>query len=99
MTEFGLAAFAKRDEKRSGIYSYEQEPSTFDASMTKQFKADKTAWDFYRSQAPWYQRTSTHWVVSAKKPETRARRLDILIACSRKGERIPMLSPPSKPPK
>jgi uncharacterized protein YdeI (YjbR/CyaY-like superfamily) len=64
----------------------------------KQFKADKKAWTFFRAQAPWYQRTSTHWVVSAKRPETRARRLAILVAYSHDEERLPQLTPPRKLP-
>jgi uncharacterized protein YdeI (YjbR/CyaY-like superfamily) len=97
MADAGDAAFAKRDEKRSAIYSYESAGAELDAESTKKFKADKKAWAFYRAQAPWYQRTSTYWVVSAKRPETRARRLAILIQCSRDGERLPQLTPPRKP--
>jgi uncharacterized protein YdeI (YjbR/CyaY-like superfamily) len=97
MAKTGLAAFGKRDEKRSAIYAYERAGAELDAQSTKQFKADKKAWAFYRAQAPWYQRTSTYWVVSAKRPETRARRLAILIEYSRSGERLPQLTPPRKP--
>lgn len=96
MTDAGLAAFAKRDEKRSAIYSYERATAELDAASLKIFKADKAAWAFYRAQAPWYQRTSTHWVVSAKRPETRARRLATLIRHSRNGERLPQLTPAKK---
>jgi len=98
MTEAGLATFAKRDEKRSAIYAYERAAAELDADSVRLFEADKTAWAFYRAQAPWYQRTSTHWVVSAKRPETRARRLAILIQYSRDGERLPQLTPPRRPP-
>jgi uncharacterized protein YdeI (YjbR/CyaY-like superfamily) len=98
MTEAGLAAFAKRDEKRSAIYAYERKAAELDAGAMKQFKADKKAWTFFRAQAPWYQRTSTHWVVSAKRPETRARRLEILVAYSHDEERLPQLTPPRKLP-
>jgi uncharacterized protein YdeI (YjbR/CyaY-like superfamily) len=96
MTDAGHAAFAKRDEKRSAIYAYERAAAELDAESTKLFKADKKAWAFYRAQAPWYQRTSTYWVVSAKRPETRVRRLTILIQCSRDGERLPHLTPSRK---
>lgn len=97
MADAGHAAFDKRDEKRSAIYAYERAVAELDPEATKVFKADKKAWAFYRAQAPWYQRTSTHWVVSAKRPETRARRLATLIDYSRNGERLPMLTPPRKP--
>ena len=96
MAEAGLAAFAKRDEKRSAIYAYERATAELDAASAKQFKADNKAWTFYRAQAPWYRRTSTHWVVSAKRAETRARRLAILIAYSHDEERLPQLTPPRK---
>jgi uncharacterized protein YdeI (YjbR/CyaY-like superfamily) len=97
MTDAGLAAFAKRDEKRSAMYSYERQHAKLDTAATNAFKADKKAWTFYQSQAPGYQRTSTHWVMSAKRPETRERRLATLIDYSRRGERIPMLTSPIKP--
>jgi uncharacterized protein YdeI (YjbR/CyaY-like superfamily) len=97
MADAGHAAFAKRDEARSAIHAYERAAAELDAESTKTFKADKKAWAFYRAQAPWYQRTSTYWVVSAKRPETRERRLAILIEYSRNGERLPQLTPPRKP--
>jgi uncharacterized protein YdeI (YjbR/CyaY-like superfamily) len=97
MAEAGLAAFAKRDERRSAIYAYERKNVELDASAMKAFKSDRKAWAFYQRQAPWYQRTSTHWVMSAKRPETRTRRLAILMDYSRRGERIPMLTPAKKP--
>jgi uncharacterized protein YdeI (YjbR/CyaY-like superfamily) len=96
MTDAGLAAFAERDEKRSAIYSYERAAAKLDAGSVKRFKADTAAWTFYRAQAPWYQRTTAHWVVSAKRPETRARRLATLIRHSRNRERIPQLVPAKK---
>ncbi len=98
MADPGIAAFAKRDAERSAIYAYERQNVKLDASATKEFSSDKKAWAFYRAQPPGYQRTSTHWVMSAKRPETRARRLATLIDYSRRGERIPMLTPPTKPP-
>ena len=88
----GLAAFAKRDEKRSAIYSYERGGAVLEGDALAALKADKKAWKFYEAQAPWYKRTAAHWVTSAKKPETRVKRLTTLIECSRKGERIPPLA-------
>jgi uncharacterized protein YdeI (YjbR/CyaY-like superfamily) len=96
MTDAGLAQFAKRDEERSAIYSYERAAATLDTGSVKIFKAEQAAWTFYRAQAPWYQRTTAHWVLSAKRPETRARRLATLIRHSRNGERIPQLVPAKK---
>ena len=89
----GRAAFAARDENRSGIYSYEN-TAVLDAGMEAKLRRSKTAWKFFSEQAPWYRRTAAHWVVSAKRAETRDRRLGILIECCRKGERVPPLRRP-----
>lgn len=86
VTPPGLSAFKNRTEKKS--YSYEMRPQQFEAAHEKQFKKNKQAWEFFRAEAPWYQRTATYWVVSAKKEETRQKRLAILIADSGAGRRL-----------
>jgi len=93
MAEPGLAAFDKRDEERSGIYSYERAAAELDAASVKALEADPKANAFHSSQPPAYRRLVAHWVTSAKKPETRARRLATLIARARLGKRIPSQSP------
>src|SRR5205085_11105830 len=93
----GLAAFDRRDAKRSGIYSYEKAAAEFSPAEKKLIAADKKAHAFLEAVAPSYRRVVTHWVVSAKKPETRERRLGILLECSRKGERIPAVPASKKP--
>lgn len=76
----GLVAFEKREGKRSETYSYEQRKSAqLPPAYQAKFRTNKTAWKFFQAQAPWYQRTSSWWVVSAKKEETRLKRLGILI--------------------
>lgn len=75
----GLAAFDKRDEKKSKKASYEQENVEFPAEYEAKFKANKKAWEYFQAQAPWYQRTATWWVISAKREDTRQRRLATLI--------------------
>lgn len=85
----GLAAYAKRDPSRSGIYSFEREAASFDADAERRFRRSTAGWAFFESQPAGYRRLATHYVVSAKKPETRARRLAALIEHSAKGERIP----------
>jgi uncharacterized protein YdeI (YjbR/CyaY-like superfamily) len=88
----GLKAFAARSAKKSGIYSYEQRKSArFTREQEKQFRANKTAWEFFRSQAPWYQRVTTYWVISAKKEETKLKRLSVLIDHSRNRRTLPQL--------
>lgn len=78
----GEAAFRARREDRSRIYSFENEPRHLDPARVRRFRANRRAWAFYASQAPWYRRTSAFWVMSAKKEETRDRRLATLIECS-----------------
>jgi uncharacterized protein YdeI (YjbR/CyaY-like superfamily) len=93
----GLKAFAARSEKKSGIYAYEQRKSArFTREQEKQFRSYKPAWDFFRSQAPWYQRVCTYWVISAKREETKLKRLCELISHSQNQRRIPRLLPTKK---
>lgn len=94
MTPAGLEAFRKRTETRSRVYSYERkDAAALTTAERALFAKKKAAWTFFTGSAPSYQRTALHWVVSAKKPETRARRLDQLIACSASSERLPHLTP------
>jgi uncharacterized protein YdeI (YjbR/CyaY-like superfamily) len=92
----GLAVFNQRDVKKAAVYSFEQEKISLDESYLKKFKKNKKAWDFFQSQAPYYQRTATHWVMSAKQEETRHRRLEALIADSERETRIKPLRKTNK---
>ena len=92
----GLAAFERRDGDRSAIYAYEQrQNATLPQGYEKQFRANEEAWAFFQSQPPWYRRTSTYWVISAKREETRSKRLATLIDCSGHRRSIPSLTRPS----
>jgi uncharacterized protein YdeI (YjbR/CyaY-like superfamily) len=106
MHPVGLQAFQARTKERSGIYSYEQKWTVeLDPRFEKKLRTSKKAHEFFRTQAPWYQRTCTFWIMSAKKEETRLKRLATLIACSREDRSIkPLTRPgqsgkPKKPPK
>jgi len=90
----GLKAFAARSEEKSSIYSYEQRKSArFTREQEKQFRTNKAAWEFFRSQAPWYQRVTTYWVVSAKREETKLKRLSELIDHSQHRRTLPRNTP------
>jgi uncharacterized protein YdeI (YjbR/CyaY-like superfamily) len=91
MTPHGLAIFERR-EKKKRKYSFENRPKKLAAGYEKQFRNNAAAWDFFRAQAPWYQRTSIFWVMSAKQEETRQRRLATLISDSSARRRIAMLT-------
>lgn len=88
MRKAGLAAWEAREEKRTGVYSFEQDSHHLPAAYRRSFRANAKAWKWFEAQAPWYRRTLTYWVTSAKKEETRRRRLDELIAKSAAGERM-----------
>lgn len=88
----GLRVFEERDKKKSKLYSYEVGTCKLDAAYERQFRANSSAWDFYQAQAPWYRRVSCYWVMSAKKEETRARRLATLIEDSANRRRIKQLT-------
>ena len=88
MRPAGLAAFDKRDEKKSAIYSYEQRTTTeFDAAYEKKFRANKKAWAFLETQPPWYQRQLRYYVMSAKTEATRLKRLQAAIDAAAQGTR------------
>jgi uncharacterized protein YdeI (YjbR/CyaY-like superfamily) len=92
----GLAVFERRDAKRSGVYSYEREHAELSPAEKKQLAADTKARAFLEAVAPSYRRVITFWVVSAKRPETRTRRMETLLEWSRRGERIPLVKPMKK---
>jgi uncharacterized protein YdeI (YjbR/CyaY-like superfamily) len=87
----GLAAFEARTEERTGVYSFERQ-AALPPGYARRFRAHAAAWAYYRSRPPGYRRITAHWVMSAKREETRARRLAILIACSARGTTIPQLT-------
>ena len=93
----GLKAFERRKEANTGIYSYEQRhDARLDREFERQLRADKTAWSFFQDQAPWYRQACTVWVMSAKREETRRRRLATLIEHSAQRKTVPPLTRPTK---
>jgi uncharacterized protein YdeI (YjbR/CyaY-like superfamily) len=95
MTPAGLRAYESRDRTRSA-YSYEQRFQPLESDQEATFRRNARAWDFFQAQPPSYRRAATLWVISAKREDTRQRRLAILIEHSRRGERIPPLVSPTR---
>jgi uncharacterized protein YdeI (YjbR/CyaY-like superfamily) len=92
----GLKAFAERSEEKSRIYSYEQRDGIeLNDAYERQFRANDAAWEFFQTQAASYRKAAIWWVVSAKREETRLKRLSALIADSAAGRRIASLARPS----
>jgi uncharacterized protein YdeI (YjbR/CyaY-like superfamily) len=80
MRPAGEAAFSRRREDRSAVYAYEQrENPVLEPAQEARFRANEAAWEYFGSRSPSYRRVALYWVVSAKRPETRERRLATLI--------------------
>jgi uncharacterized protein YdeI (YjbR/CyaY-like superfamily) len=88
----GLAAYQKRSTKKTGRYSYEERPTSFEPAHEKRFRANRKAWTFFEAQPPGYRRTAIWYVVSAVKEETRLRRLATLIQHAAEGRRIGLVT-------
>lgn len=91
MKAAGLEAYEKHEEKKSQQASYEQKKVQLRKEYEDQIRQNKKAWEFFRELAPGYTKTSVHWVMSAKREDTRQRRLQILIESCEKEEKIPLL--------
>jgi uncharacterized protein YdeI (YjbR/CyaY-like superfamily) len=89
MREAGLKAYSHRREERSKIYSYEQQKAAkLDPSDEARFRKAKAAWKFFEAQPPGYRRLVIWRIVSAKRPETRERRVTALIKASQEQRRL-----------
>jgi uncharacterized protein YdeI (YjbR/CyaY-like superfamily) len=88
MQPAGLKAFAARKEYRSGIYSYEQRSPELVEPYRGRLQRNKAAWRFFQAQPAGYRKQMNWFVVSAKREETRLKRLDKLIEASAKGQRL-----------
>ena len=99
MQPAGLALYAAREEARTGVYAFEQrEAARLGPAEEKALRRNRAAWEFWSAQPPYYRKVASWWVISAKKDETRARRLALLIEHSSQGERLPQYRPlPKKP--
>jgi uncharacterized protein YdeI (YjbR/CyaY-like superfamily) len=87
----GLEAFRARVKPR---YSYESRPLDLAPAYLAKLRARPRAWRFFEAQPPWYRRTCAFWIMSAKQPATRERRLDVLIESSEQQKGVPPLRRP-----
>lgn len=85
----GLHCFNQRADKQG--YSAQQRNVQLAKPYEEKLKANSSAWLFFSRLAPSYQRDSIWWVMSARKEETRQKRLNVLITSSEIGVKIPML--------
>ena len=90
MRPAGLAAFERRSDERTGVYSFENE-AELAPEYEQRLRSNKAAAEYFDSRPPWYQRTAIHLIMSAKREETRLRRLVQLIEDSAAGRDIKQL--------
>ena len=93
MKPAGLQEFENRKKYNSVKYSYEEKIDKLSSDYEKKVKANKLAWEFFQKQTPYYKRTVSFWIMSAKKAETRLRRLQILINDCANNKKIDLLNP------
>lgn len=88
MTAAGEHALAQSTGPR-GVYAYEKPLAAFEAEQEAALRDNAAAWADWKKRPPSYRKVVLNWVTTAKRPETRAKRLATLIKCSAKGEKIP----------
>jgi uncharacterized protein YdeI (YjbR/CyaY-like superfamily) len=88
MRPAGLAAFERRRDDRTGVYSFERDNAELPPEYEERLRANPAAREYWEARPPGYRRTATHWVMSAKREETRERRMDQLIEDCASGQHI-----------
>jgi uncharacterized protein YdeI (YjbR/CyaY-like superfamily) len=88
MRPSGLAAFNNKKISKSGIYGFENEPAKLSDSLEAVFRMNKSAGNFFKTQAPSYQKMIIHWIMAARQEKTRLARLEKLINASEKQSRL-----------
>jgi len=91
----GLAAWRAAGKQPAG-YSFESRPTALAKRYLAQLAANSKAYAYFKGEAPWYRRTTSFYVMSAKQEETRQRRLARLIACCEQQRRIEVLAGKSR---
>lgn len=91
----GMRAYEARTSERTGVYGHDSGRAVFSPGFEARFRAHRAAWDFWNTTPPSYRRQMTWWVVSAKRDETRLRRLDALIEQHASGKRVDALRLPN----
>jgi uncharacterized protein YdeI (YjbR/CyaY-like superfamily) len=96
MKPSGLQVFRKRSERKTVQNSNERDCRRLDPALDATLRANQKASSFFDAQPPGYRRIVISWVMSAKKEETRVRRLAHFIERSASGTRIDLLNPNRK---
>ena len=88
MTPQGERAY-EENKHRSGLYSYEKPLASLEPAEEKQFRKSKAAWADWEKRPAGYRKNVLNWITTAKRVETRAKRLATLMDCCARGEKIP----------
>jgi uncharacterized protein YdeI (YjbR/CyaY-like superfamily) len=89
MQAAGVAAYARREETNSAKYSFEnRESAKLGAADEHEFRRNPAAWKFFQAQPPGYRRLAAWWVISAKRTDTRSKRLKRLVQQSHLQRRL-----------
>jgi uncharacterized protein YdeI (YjbR/CyaY-like superfamily) len=97
MQPAGLRAWGARPDDEDAGYSFESRTALrLPPALERTFRARPAAWSWFQARPPGYRRTAIHGVVSAKREETRGRRLAQLVADSAAGRPIPPLALPAR---
>ncbi len=89
MTEFGKAKVDAA--KRSGRWELDPRPAIATAvprDLSEALARNRAARDSFEKLAPTYQKHFVAWIVTAKRPETRAKRLNECLALLERGEKL-----------
>ncbi len=93
MAPAGLRAYEARTPERTGVYSSERkQPAELPPEFERRLRSNRSAWRWFEARPPSYRRSAIHWVTSAKREETRLRRLGQLIECAADGRPVPPLA-------
>lgn len=97
MRPAGIAAFERRTPDRTGTYSHEQETVALAPAEQAVLDASAPATAFLGEATASYRKAAIHWIASAKRDDTRARRAAQLVERCEAGELLPHLSPVTTP--
>ena len=89
MKPAGLRLFHNRTDAKG--YTSDDRNVPLSREYEEKIRINEPAWKFLSDLAPSYRRDSIWWVMSAKKEETRLKRLNILIASCEAGLKIPTM--------
>ena len=91
VAEPGRAARARFEATPEEPYDLRDVPGELPEPYATRLREHAAAWAFHRDQPPGYRRNAVFWITSAKREDTRTRRLEKLIRFAEAGERLPEL--------